>query len=130
MKFSHQFLRTALFLRAGAILLAFPIIARSAEVVTDATFTKIATGNIVSDHGTTFSGSWGDYDNDGYIDLVAANGGPSLRENEFLYHNDGNGTFTSVPGINIVTNGGYSFAAAWGDYDNDGHIDLFIPNLS
>src|SRR5215468_6693724 len=130
MNASHPSLKTTPRLFVLAILLVAPRIAWSGEVATNATFSKITTGSIVSDHGTTFSGAWGDYDNDGYIDLVAANGGPSLSENEFLYHNDGTGAFTSVPGINIVTNGGASFAAAWGDYDNDGHLDLFIPNLA
>src|SRR5436190_20488091 len=119
-----------LLLPSAAIWLASPIVIGAAEVATNATFTKITTGSIVSDQGTTFSGAWGDYDNDGYLDLVAANGGPSLSENEFLYHNEGTGTFAKILGMNIVTNGGYSFAAAWGDYDNDGRLDLFIPNLN
>src|SRR6185295_17970724 len=129
MNSNNLFSKTALLLNAAAILLAAEMCVRSAEIATNCTFTKITAGNIVSDHGTTFSGAWGDYDNDGYIDLVAANGGPSLSENEFLYHNDGNGSFTRVLGINIVTNRGASFAAAWGDYNNDGRLDLFIPNL-
>src|SRR5204862_3690951 len=95
-----------------------------------ATFTKITVGNIVSDHGNTYSGAWGDYDNDGFIDLVAANGPPSLNENEFFYRNAGTNAFTKIMGMSVVTNGGISFAAAWGDYDNDGYLDLFITNLS
>src|SRR5215472_14001948 len=104
MNSKNLFSRTALLVRAVPIFLIAPMFARSAEVATNATFTKITTGSIVSDHGTTYSGAWGDYDNDGYIDLVAANGGPSLSENEFLYHNEGTATFTKVQGINIVTN--------------------------
>jgi len=103
--------------------------AAAAALTSGATFSKITAGNIVSDHGTTYSGAWGDYNNDGFIDLVAANGGTSLNENEFLYRNDGTGTFTKITAMNVVTNGGLSFAAAWADYDNDGFLDLFIPNL-
>jgi hypothetical protein len=124
-----QSLIRALLLSAAVILFAPRLDAQSGTVVTNATFTKITVGNIVSEHGNTYSGSWGDYDNDGFIDLVAANGAPSLNENEFLYRNDGTGAFTKITGINVVTNGGVSFAAAWGDYDNDGYLDLFIPNL-
>jgi len=127
--FTKKSLRTGLLFQAAIILLASPIADRAAEVTTNATFTRITAGNIVSDHGNTFSGAWGDYDNDGYLDLVAANGGPSTIENEFLYHNDGTGTFTTILGMSVVTNGGLSFAAAWGDYNNDGYLDLFIPNL-
>ena len=112
------------------ILVASPVAAPAAEVMTNATFTKITTGKMVSDHGNTYSGAWGDYDNDGFIDLVAANGGPLQSENNFLYRNNADGTFTKVAAINVVTNGGFSFAAAWGDYDNDGYLDLFIPNLN
>jgi hypothetical protein len=109
-----------------AILVASLVAMPAAEVVTNATFTKITTGNIVSDHGNTYSGAWADYDNDGFIDLVAANGGPLQSENNFLYRNNADGTFTKATAINVVTNGGFSFAAAWGDYDNDGYLDLFI----
>src|SRR5438445_5422206 len=129
MNFTTRSKTAALLLKTGLILVVTRIDAQSAEVVTNATFTKITAGNIVSDHGNTYSGAWADYDNDGFIDLAAANGAPSVNENEFLYHNDGTGTFTKITGMTIVTNGGISFAAAWGDYDNDGLLDLFIPNL-
>src|SRR5678816_4162097 len=104
------------------ILVASPMATPAAEVMTNATFTKITAGKMVSDHGNTYSGAWGDYDNDGFIDLVAANGGPLQSENNFLYRNNADGTFTKVTAINVVTNGGFSFAAAWGDYDNDGYL--------
>jgi hypothetical protein len=129
MKFTIHASVPALLLRAGLLFIT-TIAAQPGEVATNATFTRITTGDIVSNGGNTYSGAWGDYDNDGFIDLVAANGAPSSNENEFLYHNDGTGTFTKITGINVVTNGSISFAAAWGDYDNDGYLDLFIPNLS
>ena len=129
MNWTNPPLVTWLLLRAALILIAARVAARSGEAATNVTFTKITAGNIVSDHGNTYSGAWGDYDNDGFIDLVGANGGPSQSENEFLYRNDGAGAFTKVTALNVVTNGGFSFAAAWGDYDNDGCLDLFIPNL-
>ncbi|MBI4947670.1 MAG: VCBS repeat-containing protein [Bacteroidetes bacterium] len=74
-----------------------------------------------------FSASWIDYDNDGDLDIFVrqAFGSPN-----HLYRNDGNGIFTDVPnagGINSVVhnNGG----VAWGDYDNDGDLDVFLSTV-
>src|SRR5882724_6553098 len=130
MNFTPRSLLFASVLSAVVFLFHIRANAQPATVVTNATFTKVSVGNIVSDHGNTYSGAWGDYNNDGFIDLVVANGAPSSNENECFYRNDGsNGTFTKITGVSVVTNGGISFAAAWGDYDNDGNLDLFIPNL-
>ncbi|MFC2086508.1 FG-GAP-like repeat-containing protein, partial [Bacteroidota bacterium] len=46
-----------------------------------------------NDGGNSYGVAWGDYDNDGFIDLFVANGG---EENDFLYHNDGDGLFTKI----------------------------------
>ena len=64
--------------------------------------------------------AWGDYDNDGDLDLVmVGNGISSLAK---IFRNDG-GTFSDI-GANLT---GVLFAwAAWGDYDNDGDLDLAI----
>lgn len=62
--------------------------------------------------------AFGDYDNDGYADIVL-----SGNWNTKLYHNNGTGTFTEVttnlPAMN-------SPSVAWGDYDNDGDLDLLM----
>ena len=90
----------------------------------DGTFTKIATGRVVTDGGSSFGSAWGDYDNDGYLDLFVAN----QNQKNFLYHNNGDGTFTRVTSGQITTDVGYSWGAAWADYDNDGFLDLFVAN--
>jgi hypothetical protein len=74
--------------------------------------------------------SWGDYDNDGNLDLVVCNVGAK----NFLYHNNGNGSFTKITNSAISTVIANSSGSAWADYDNDGYLDLFIavrggPNL-
>ena len=94
----------------------------------DGTFTKIATGDIVNDGGASLGCSWADYDNDGYPDLFVANANFGAGQNNFLYHNNGNGTFTKITTGNIVTDGGNSVGGSWGDYDNDGDMDLYVPN--
>ena len=59
--------------------------------------------------------AWGDYDNDGFLDVIITFADFSPTR---LYRNNGNGTFTDT-GIIFA---GRAFA--WGDYDNDGSLDL------
>lgn len=94
----------------------------------DGTFTKITTGSIVTDGGASIGCSWGDYDNDGYSDLFVANSNFGAGQNNFLYHNNGNGTFTKITSGPIVTDGGNSTGGSWADYDNDGDLDLYVTN--
>ncbi|MEM9720114.1 MAG: FG-GAP-like repeat-containing protein [Bacteroidota bacterium] len=65
---------------------------------------------------------WGDYDNDADLDVFVLGenlGGGSSS----IYRNDGNNTFTRLPlSLEQVKNGG----GAWGDYDNDGDLDIVI----
>jgi len=63
----------------------------------------------------------GDYDNDGYDDLLVTNFGDCI-----LYHNNGNGTFTDVTSKAGLKGDGFWTSAVFFDYNNDGHLDLFI----
>jgi hypothetical protein len=91
------------------------------------TFTKITEGAIVNDGGHSQSSSWGDYDNDGYLDLFVTN---ADSQRNFLYHNNGDGTFTKITQGAIVNDVASSIGSAWGDYDNDGFLDLFVANAN
>ena len=65
-----------------------------------------------------------DYDNDGYPDLYVSNyNGPG-----FLYHNNGDRTFTEVAGRAGVQPSPFAFGAWFFDYDNDGWPDLFVTS--
>jgi enediyne biosynthesis protein E4 len=90
-------------------------------------FTKITSGSIVTDAGDSHGASWGDYDNDGYLDLFVNR---FFGQADLLYHNNGNGTFTKITSGPVVSNSGFGTGSAWGDYDNDGNLDLFVCNSS
>lgn len=87
-----------------------------------AQFQKVTTGTVATDTANSMSGSWGDYNNDGYLDLFVAN----WSQNNALYKNNGNGSFTKISVGPIVNDGGWSYGGYWGDYNNDGHLDLFV----
>jgi hypothetical protein len=87
-------------------------------------FTRVITGPIVTGSAVSSGGVWGDYDNDGVLDLfVSVNNG-----NDLLYRNAGNGIFTRAIAGSIVTSGGRGNGCAWGDYDNDGYLDMYVCN--
>ncbi len=74
-----------------------------------------------------------DFDEDGDVDIYVSN--YRLQPN-LLWRNDGNLVFTSVAseygvaGTPISGAYGHTIGSAWGDLDNDGHIDLFVGNFS
>ncbi len=88
-------------------------------------FSRIFAGDIVNNGGISLGAIWGDYNNDGFADLFVPN---ANNENNFLYKNNGNGTFTRVTTGAIVSDQGHSISASWGDFDNDRDLDLFVTN--
>lgn len=73
----------------------------------------------------SYGGSWGDYDRDGDDDLYVSNSF-DLATN-FMYENTGNGTFKKIVGTIATSDQGHNRTAVWGDYDNDGFLDLYVP---
>jgi enediyne biosynthesis protein E4 len=71
-----------------------------------------------------------DYGGDGWQDIYFVNGrdlyGRDIKVQNALYHNNGDGTFTDVTDKAGVPGTGYGLGCVWGDYDNDGHPDLFV----
>jgi enediyne biosynthesis protein E4 len=84
-----------------------------------------STDPIVNDNSPSDGATWADIDNDGDIDCFVATW---YNKRNFLYLNNGNGSFTQVKTGSIATELTYSETAAWGDYDNDGKLDLYITN--
>lgn len=98
----------------------------------DGSFEEIAEKTGTSDKEKYYGlgAIWGDYDNDGWLDLYVANDGTP----NYLYKNNRDGTFSDV---GFQTGTSYSGAGveqgsmgvAWGDYDLDGRMDLFTTNF-
>jgi hypothetical protein len=94
----------------------------------DGTFTKVLEGHIVNNNGISHGASWGDFNNDGFLDLFVSNHDWSENKFNFLYQNNGDGTFNHVVGINVATDMNTSFGSAWLDANNDGYLDLIVAN--
>jgi hypothetical protein len=105
----------------------------------DGTFTDVTKQSGIGEDCCTTVASWADYDNDGLLDLYvgryldprktipttfyARNG-----EQNQLYHNNGDGTFTNVTKKAGVGDPGLCLGTVFGDYDDDGYPDLYVVN--
>ena len=101
----------------------------------DGTFEEVGVASGLDDYNTLGSGNvlaWADYDGDGDLDLFMAfyNSG-SHRRPSALYQNHGNGTFTNVAtaAFSATVRPDSATDAAWGDYDGDGDLDLYIISM-
>ena len=91
-------------------------------------FTQII-GPVADSNGYSETAAWGDYDNDGLLDLYVTRSGPTsgTKRNQ-LYHNDGGNTFTKILTGEVVTNAFTSRSVNWTDIDDDGDLDIFVSN--
>lgn len=91
----------------------------------DGTFTRQDTSAVDANHGTVNGAVWGDYDNDGDLDLLL---GINAVANK-LYRNDGGGVFIDVAASLGIQNGTTNTASvSFSDYDNDGDLDIYYGN--
>lgn len=99
----------------------FLIICLGASSLVFANFTEVTTQAGLDMPFVREGAAWGDYDNDGCVDL-AVSGYSGVQ----LYHNSCNGSFSSVNASSGVSGPRPSFGIAWADYDNDGDLDLYV----
>ena len=98
----------------------------------DGTFTDVTkTAGIYNTTGKGLGVVWGDYDNDGAADIYVAN---DSTEN-FFYRNNGNGTFEEIGfmvGVALSEDGvaENGMGTAFGDWNNDGWLDLTVTNYA
>jgi enediyne biosynthesis protein E4 len=92
----------------------------------DGDFSRNTAPIIANDNGYSETASWGDYDQDGLVDLYVTNSA-GLRKN-FLYHNDGDTAFTKIITGAAVNDAFDSRCVNWTDIDLDGDLDLFVTN--
>lgn len=106
----------------------FTDVTKSAGLASFRQFQGSRTSQLPEDMGSGLA--WGDFDNDGLDDLFVVSGGGSLdlsasqRAPSVLYRNLGDGRFEKVedfPDLRILGMG-----AAWGDYNNEGWLDLVV----
>lgn len=83
-----------------------------------------AAAGVANPQACGMGASWADYDDDGDADLLVTNYGAPNR----LYRNRGHGVFDDVATEAGVAESQWSTGAAWGDYDRDGNLDLYICN--
>ena len=98
----------------------------------DGTFEDVSQrSGIGAKRGRSLGVAFNDYDGDGYTDIFVANDGME----QFLFHNNKNGTFTECAleaGVSLSDNG-KPFAGMgvdFRDYDNDGRPDIVVTNLA
>ncbi len=89
----------------------------------------------VGDPGDGRTASWGDFDQDGFLDLYVANwscypdcGRPTYGDSDRLYRNNRDGTFTDVTHYLTSKVQGAGFVASFVDYDDDGDLDIYLIN--
>ncbi|WP_298546432.1 FG-GAP-like repeat-containing protein [uncultured Aquimarina sp.] len=92
------------------------------------TFIEQTSSVIASGGGFSFGSSFADFDNDGDLDLLVCNAFLTGQQNNFVYINDGQGNFTQDTTSALALQTGWTFGCAFGDYNNDGWLDVILAN--
>lgn len=89
------------------------------------TIIRITEGPLVNELSISLANMWADFDNDGFVDVIVGNSQSTNKH----YRNKGDGTFEYVADSPIEAPGAKNtWGMTYGDYDNDGDIDIYISN--
>ena len=92
------------------------------QLTTDNYFTDVAPDLRMDKVDGGRGSAWGDYDNDGDLDIVAV----GTYQPHALFRNNGDGTFTNVADAAGIADPRGGWGSLFADYDNDGDVDLYI----
>ena len=109
----------------------------ASATATVTTFTDVTTaagfsGCPTCQLNSSWCASWADYDEDGFVDIITLGHIQDLTGSiSQLWHNNGDGTFTDVTSqAGLDPHNGDAHGAVWADFDNDGHLDLYVSKGS
>ncbi|MCB0466319.1 MAG: VCBS repeat-containing protein [Aequorivita sp.] len=91
-------------------------------------FIEQTTSAIALEAGSSFGSAFADVDNDGDLDLLVCNAYFTGQETNSLFINDGTGNFTKDTNSALANHQGNTFGCAFGDYNNDGWLDVILAN--
>ncbi len=94
----------------------------------DGTFTEDINSIVNFPSVNSFGSSFADIDNDGDLDLFVCNAYLASLEKNYLYINDGDGNFSLSQGNDLANYSGHTFGCAFGDYNQDGYLDIVLAN--
>ena len=92
------------------------------------TFVEQTGSAIAAETGSSFGSAFADVDNDGDLDLLVCNAYFAGQETNSLFINDGSGNFTKDTTSSLANHQGNTFGCAFGDYNNDGWLDVILAN--
>ncbi|MBX3373301.1 MAG: CRTAC1 family protein [Phycisphaeraceae bacterium] len=102
----------------------------------DGTFTDVTReAGLLKPVAPTQTSAWADFDNDGWLDVYIGHEARTLMDgssqpySSVMYRNNQDGTFTDVTASAGVANDRYCKGVAAGDFDNDGHMDIYVSNI-